>query len=180
MRGRAKPNEYQRQLPGSIKQELGPPQEVPRYSRAVDCNVRGGEEHGVQHQSGHDWIQELVGGVGVGLLFLLLPVCVGLKGRRDGKARTGTLASKQTNAPSAVVFRKHLYAGGTFILSAMSSKATIMSPGLFIFFSTRSVWEKRVGEYDRPSFGTVAQKFSSSLLKEKRGEKHSLRGGKNK
>lgn len=38
-----------------------------------------------------------------------------------------------------------------------------MSPGLFIFFSTLTVWEKRVGEYERPSFGTLAQKFSSSL-----------------
>lgn len=78
---------------------------------------------------------------------------------------------------SAVAFYKQR-TDDTFILSAMTSKATIMSPGLFIFFSTRSVWEKRVGEYERPSFGTVAQKFSSSLLKE--GKKHSLRGGKNK
>lgn len=53
----------------------------------------------------------------------------------------------------------------TLILSARSPNATIMSPGLLIFFSTRRVWEKSVGEYDRPSFGTVAQKFSSSLQK---------------
>lgn len=50
-------------------------------------------------------------------------------------------------------------------MSARNPKATIMSPGLLIFFSTRTVWENRVGEYDRPSFGTVAQKFSSSLAK---------------
>lgn len=53
----------------------------------------------------------------------------------------------------------------TFILSARNPKATIMSPGLLILFSTLTVWENRVGEYDLPSFGTVAQKFSSSLSK---------------
>lgn len=67
----------------------------------------------------------------------------------------------------SVISGKH-FPNDTFILSAMSPKATIMSPGLFIFFSTLTVWEKRVGEYDRPSFGTVAQKFSSSLPKDRK------------
>lgn len=90
---RAKRNEYQGQLLSSITQELHPPQEVPRYSRAVDCNVRGGEEHRVLHQSGHDWIQELVGGVCIGFLFLLLSVCMGLKEEAEGKQRPVTRVS---------------------------------------------------------------------------------------
>lgn len=58
----------------------------------------------------------------------------------------------------------------TLICSARLLNATIMLPGLLIFFKTRTVWAKRVGEYDRPSLGTVAQKFASSL-KQRRGLK---------
>lgn len=82
-----------------------PPQEVPRYSGAVDCDVRGGEEHRVEHQGGHDRIQELIRGVGVGLLFLLLSVCMGLKQEEapsEGRANMGRVRGWRLGLGSGV------------------------------------------------------------------------------
>lgn len=154
---------------------------MPCYSWTVHCDIGRGEKNRIQHQSGHDGIQELIWSIWICLLFLLLSVCMGLKQRHShnkciflnqhvflgvffflsGKLQTRACFN---SAKKMSTFSKSYH---TFILSARSPKATIMSPGLLIFFSTLTVWEKRVGEYDRPSFGTVAQKFSSSLPKTK-------------
>ena len=50
-----------------------------RYGGAVDSNVRRGQQNGVQHHGGHDGVQELIWGICVRLLFLLMPVCMGLQ-----------------------------------------------------------------------------------------------------
>lgn len=39
------------------------PEEVPRYSRAVNCDVGGRKKNRVEHQRGHDWVQELIWGI---------------------------------------------------------------------------------------------------------------------
>lgn len=58
------------------------PEEMPCYSWAVDCDIGGRQKNGIQHQSGHDGIQELIWGIWICLLFLLLSVCIGLKQKR--------------------------------------------------------------------------------------------------
>lgn len=139
---------------------------MPCYSWAVDCDIGGRKKHRIKHNSGHDGIQELIWGVWICLLLLLLPVCVWLKKTKTKRCQTLSVSTCCKDTENNIICYLSQTASkinDTFILSARSPKATIMSPGLFIFFSTRTVWEKSVGEYDRPSFGTVAQKFSSSL-----------------
>lgn len=150
------------------------PEEMSGYGWAVHCYIRRREKNRIQHQRGHDGVQELIWSICKGFLFLLLPVCMWLKEGTRTKIiiiisccalLTVAWIQKDLHRCHSLTMQKSNY---TFILSARRPKATIMSPGLLIFFSTRRVWEKRVGEYDRPSFGTVAQKFSSSLPKIKR------------
>lgn len=115
------------------------------------------------------------------LLMRFLNVCYNIYGYKGALSAVQMCTSDQAPFPSTAASQRRcsfkqmekdarfisfwllFYLLLTLILSARLLNATIMLPGLLIFFRTLTVWAKSVGEQERPSFGTVAQKFSSSL-----------------
>ena len=72
------------------------PEQVACDGGAVHSDVRGWQQDGVQHHSGHDGVQELIWSIRVRLLFLLLLVCQGLSQHASHRLRPSQHTSHTT------------------------------------------------------------------------------------